>query len=403
MKSIILRTIILILFPFISVAQECNSHFPWILSDVCGYAPVVLWSFPECTDDEELIFEDNFDTDSIDKSKWGESWLRSSMDGGTVEYATFENILISNGICHLIAKRDTIIRKAIPSDPDTKILPDGKQNLRTYFYSSGALHSMDTFNYGKFEVRFRVPEGQGLWPAIWMFGGQRWNEIDMLDGYSGINNFNLGAIYDYNNDGCYAHEGESCGKEVKDVNPNLKSWHTVTFINDWYQSVWLLDGTEIHTENRFETTGGKYLSCGDEIEAGSQFNARKNLPMEMMHVIINLQIGSEHGASGPVNNFTVFPASFDIDYIRIWQRKFVNTRLVISPNPNSGKFLLSLSPSQNGPKKVTIFDLVGKEVGEYTSDANESIEIDELTLPRGFYICKLKYADFNVSGIVIIK
>ena len=37
-------------------------------------------------------------------------------------------------------------------------------------YHSGRVHSLGKidFRYGRFDVRARVPKGQGVWPAIWL-------------------------------------------------------------------------------------------------------------------------------------------------------------------------------------------------------------------------------------------
>jgi len=46
-------------------------------------------------------------------------------------------------------------------------------------YRSALLFSKDTFGYGKYDVRCKIPHGRGLWPAVWLWRGDY--EIDILE------------------------------------------------------------------------------------------------------------------------------------------------------------------------------------------------------------------------------
>src|SRR5258708_25793122 len=52
-------------------------------------------------------------------------------------------------------------------------------------YTSGIITTKDKFTqeYGYFEMRARVPHGQGLWPAFWLLhsGPLPWTEIDIFE------------------------------------------------------------------------------------------------------------------------------------------------------------------------------------------------------------------------------
>ena len=54
-----------------------------------------------------LVFEDNFDGDSLDLSKWGNIGYPGSLQGGTNQnVVTLRNAVVENGILSLIAKQD---------------------------------------------------------------------------------------------------------------------------------------------------------------------------------------------------------------------------------------------------------------------------------------------------------
>lgn len=89
-------------------------------------------------------------------------------------------------------------------DPgEVNIGPDGTMRLgvalkprtiegRTYHWGVGLVHSVESIKYGELWVRFRLPLGAGLWPAIWMYDIDQWPpEIDLLEAWSGRQQFPL--------------------------------------------------------------------------------------------------------------------------------------------------------------------------------------------------------------------
>ncbi len=48
-------------------------------------------------------------------------------------------------------------------------------------YSAGCIFSKQKFHYGIYELRFKVEEGRGVWPAFWFHGGYKNDEIDAFE------------------------------------------------------------------------------------------------------------------------------------------------------------------------------------------------------------------------------
>lgn len=48
-------------------------------------------------------------------------------------------------------------------------------------YSAGCIFSKQKFHYGLYELRFKVEEGRGVWPAFWFHGGYKNDEIDVFE------------------------------------------------------------------------------------------------------------------------------------------------------------------------------------------------------------------------------
>ena len=114
-----------------------------------------------CVDEPwQLVFSDDFDGDSLDREKWmtwypyGENgsdqcWFcRTHGEEGQV-YRD-ENAVVENGILKLVVQRESDSWYDLPRD-----------------YTSGMVHSRQAFtDYARYEIRCKIPEGDGFWPAF---------------------------------------------------------------------------------------------------------------------------------------------------------------------------------------------------------------------------------------------
>jgi beta-glucanase (GH16 family) len=240
----------------------------------------------------KLVWEDNFDGDSLDFSKWGIEV--NAFGGGNNELQIYtdrkENVRVTGGNLILEARRD-----------NASIAGTTRQ------YSSGRVRTKNRgdWKYGRIEVRAKLPAGAGLWPAIWMlptdekYGGwARSGEIDIME-FRGQNaNEILGTLH-Y---GDAWPRNTSSGKEYKLPEGNFTdAFHT--FAIEWRagQIQWFVDGKLVQTQSKWSTTGGAFPAPFDQ----------------KFHLLLNLAVGG--GFVGPVGGDTEFPAQFLIDYVRVYQ------------------------------------------------------------------------------------
>ena len=150
-----------------------------------------------------LVWSDEFDgTGAIDTGKWfhqtqlppGGSWW-----GGLIQHYTDreENAYVENGHLNLVAKKE--------------LFDDQGERKQ---YTSARLNSKFAFTYGRIEIRAKLPEGTGTWPAIWMlntnidedgaywdnqgFGTVKWpacGEIDILEHWGKNQNYISSAVH----------------------------------------------------------------------------------------------------------------------------------------------------------------------------------------------------------------
>ena len=162
-----------------------------------------------------LVWSDEFDgTGAIDSEKWfhqtqlppGGSWW-----GGIIQHYTNreDNSYLKDGYLHLVAKKETF---------------DDQGEIKQY--TSARLNSKYAFTYGRVEIRAKLPEGNGTWPAIWMLNtnidedGAYWDnqglgtvkwptcgEIDILEHWGKNQNYVSSAV----------HNASSYGYKVANV------------------------------------------------------------------------------------------------------------------------------------------------------------------------------------------
>lgn len=321
MKWIIVINIVVILYN--NAIGQCNKIPIWeqiLFPSNCQRfgAYLIPSSIPSCnTNDYVLVFEDNFNGNSLDTTKWQiQPWGQGALYGNggrNQEYNSLDNIEVSNGTLKIIAKKETVTKRAIYWKPDSEVLSDGLPNLRTYNYTSSNIWTKNKFFHGKYEMRCRVPNGMGFWPAFWVFGGQRWNEIDFFEIYGdNIDEYTCNIHHDYDGDGC----SEKCPYSNDNL-ADFSQWHTFTCEFSSMKIVWSIDNSPVRILYRISTISGWVIDCGESVAQGV-YAALKSWPIENMYIIANMAI--ETGDKSPNDN-TVFPAVFEIDYIRYYKKK----------------------------------------------------------------------------------
>ncbi|MCA9260699.1 MAG: glycoside hydrolase family 16 protein, partial [Planctomycetales bacterium] len=169
-------------------------------------------------------------------------------------------------------------------------------------YTSGALTTQKLFatQYGYFEVRAKLPAGNGLWPAFWLLPlSEQWPpEIDVFEAHGQRRNqIHVNAIL---TEGDKTAGFSSTAGGWEGTNPS-GSYQDVTvdfhtYGLDWNAAsiTWYFDGYEI---------------------------ARTVTPPSMhqeMYMLLNLAVGGPGSWPGEPNAATSFPAEMLIDYVRVF-------------------------------------------------------------------------------------
>jgi beta-glucanase (GH16 family) len=235
-----------------------------------AYAPQpTLYLNPAWT----LAWSDEFSGSALDPSKWNTCyrWGCSSRANGIHEGQWY-----GAGAVEVTAGRAVL--KASHS-----------QSAEGYPYSSGMLssHGKFSFTYGFAEGRFRLPKGKGLWPAFWLMSDSGKTEVDVMEMLGQQPNKLYMVLHSFSG-------GQHRRQYRTQLGPDYsQGWHSFGLLWQPGLLVWYVDGRE-------------------------QFRTTRNVPKEPMYLIANLAVGGDW--PGLPDRNTRFPASLEVDYIRVWQR-----------------------------------------------------------------------------------
>jgi len=185
---------------------------------------------------------------------------------------------------------------------------DWKRNRRFAEYTSSSIRTrgLHQWRYGRFEMRGRIDTRDGLWPAFWTLGSRRpWpgcGEIDIMEYYRGLLLANA----------CWS-SGKRWVAEWDDVKIPLREFKDPDWAKKFH--IWRMDWSEDRIEISVD---GKLLNTVDVAKAFNRDAEKSNPFREPHYVILNLAIG---GTQGGDPSGTDFPARFEVDYVRVYQKK----------------------------------------------------------------------------------
>lgn len=241
----------------------------------------------------QLVWSDEFDTETLDLTKWSFQYGTGSDEGLTdwgnneLQYYTDreENLFIEDGKLHIVAQRESF---------------EGKP------YTSTRIRTKDKGDwvYGRIEVRAKMPEGQGIWPAIWMLPSAenstwpRHGEIDIMELVGHEPETVHGTVH-FGGDWPF-HELEGQTYTLEDE----------TFADDFhiFSIEWKLN------EILFFVDGNHYFTVTPATVQQHGYNYPFNAAF---HLLMNVAVGGNW--PGNPDSTTEFPQTMVVDYVRVYQ------------------------------------------------------------------------------------
>jgi len=235
----------------------------------------------------QLVWSDEFGYTGLpDSTKWnydvgGHGWGNNELQFYTKQ--RLENARVEKGYLTIEARKEPW---------------EGKN------YTSARLISKEKgdWQYGKIEVRARLPKGLGTWPAIWMLGSTtplHWpddGEIDIMEHVG----FNQGFIHGSVHTKKYNHVIGTQRTDTIKVADCSEKFHV-------YAVEWNKDSVKVSVDQK------TFFRFGNE---RSGYDA---WPFDnKMHLLLNIAVGGNWGGQKGVDE-TIWPQKMEIDYVRVYQ------------------------------------------------------------------------------------
>ena len=174
-------------------------------------------------------------------------------------------------------------------------------------YTSARIRTQGKFTqqYGRFEARIQIPEGQGLWPAFWMLGAdigtQNWplcGEIDIMENIGSEPSINHGSLHmpgsgttnDSQLTGQYTLLG---GAKLGD------GFHT-------YAVEWSAAAIKFYLDDNLYETQTPATATNRTWEFDQPF-----------FIILNVAVGGSF--PGSPTSSTTFPQTMKVDWVRVYE------------------------------------------------------------------------------------
>jgi beta-glucanase (GH16 family) len=321
----------------------------------------------------DLVWSDEFDTPgktAINSANWfhqtklpaGGNWF----NGEEQHYTNrIENSFVENDNLNIVAIKESFTDQGV-----------------TKQYTSARLNSKFAFTYGRVDVRAKLPEGNGTWPAIWTlgkninesgaywqtqgFGNTSWpacGEIDIMEHGLGPVNHTSSALHTPSS---FGNTVNTASQVISDVANN---YHIYSVNWSPNQITFLVDGVGFYTYNPTVKDANTW-------------------PFDLeQYLILNIAMGGIAGAISP--SFTQSPMV--IDYVRVYQNNSLsvkdysqlNASIQVYPNPVKDIIYLKADVPIT---KLKLYDISGKHILTQIKP-KESINVSDLN--PGVYILEI--------------
>lgn len=248
-----------------------------------------------------LVWSDEFNDDGIPNiGNW--TYEKGFVRNHELQWYQPENAFCSNGFLVIEGRREWKPNPNYKADSN-----HWKTSRKGTDYTSASLttEGLQSWQYGRYEMRARIDTNAGLWPAFWTLGvAGEWpgnGEIDIMEYYRGKLLANV----------AHATKERFTPQWDSVVTPLSE------FPADWTDQfhIWRMDWDD--------TSIRLYLDDQllNETRLTDTFNPEghsiKNPFRQPHYIILNLAIGGDQGGN-PAD--TAFPSRYEIDYVRVYQK-----------------------------------------------------------------------------------
>ena len=250
-----------------------------------------------------LVWADEFEGNTIDFAKWSRE--ENNYGGGNFE------------------------RQAYRTDPRYSFVKDGNLNIAVYReahtttdgktqpYSSARLRTLNRgdWQFGRFEIRAKMPNGEGIWPAIWMMPTNSpygtWaasGEIDIVESRGSKVRETLGALHfggKWPNNVHLDHTYRFPGKDASE------DFHVYALEWNGSEISWFVDGVKWKTRKNSE-----WHSTAAPGNPSAPYDHHFHL---ILNVAVDGRFFEKEDQKADRLPAGAFPQVMQVDYVRVYQ------------------------------------------------------------------------------------
>lgn len=243
----------------------------------------------------KLVWNDGFNGPSIDSGKW--EFEVNGKGGGNNELQYYtdrkENAFIENGALVIQALKEQYT---------------GADGTRSYTSARIKTKNKGDWKYGRFDIRARLPFGQGIWPAIWMMPTDAaygsWpvsGEIDIMEELGQEPNKVYQTLHF---GGASSAHSQTGGSYVLQSGDFSEDFHLFTLEWDSTAIRWFVDDTMVLIK---------------KVDSWYTTAAPRPAPFDQrFYMIFNLAVGGNWPKSPDAT--TTFPQRLTVDYVRVFRK-----------------------------------------------------------------------------------
>ena len=259
--------------------------------------------------DWQLVWNEEFESDGRpDSSVW--NYEHGFVRNHEAQWYQSENAYQQGGKLIIEARRE---QRPNPTYRETGWY--WGQQRPTIDYTSACMTTRGKYEflYGRLEVSAKIPIASGSWPAIWTLGSRmEWpscGEIDVMEFYRINGTPHILANVAWGNDNRYQAVWDSRRIPYTHFTQHDSAWaqHFHVWRMDWDETAirLYLDDELLNEVSLSKTING---SIGRHINPFTQ----------PQYILLNLALGGDNG--GEIDD-SAFPMRYEIDYVRVYQKK----------------------------------------------------------------------------------
>ena len=270
-----------------TTVEEPLADDGWVIPSFTGYES------PSTYDGYSLTWSDEFSGTEINDDNWGYDIGGSGWGNNELQYHTNRNTYLKDGLLVIRAQQEAYRGRNYTS---SRLKTQGKQN----------------FKYGRIDVRARLPEGAGIWPALWMLGENitdvgwpKSGEIDIMEMVGGNSSQDRHPDGDRTAHGTMHWNNNGLNGSYSPVNTGKSEILSTSLSEEFhvFSIQWDVNGI------------GWYI---DDVQYSYKTINSTQPFREEFFFIMNIAVGGDW--PGSPNSSTVFPQRMVIDYVRVFQK-----------------------------------------------------------------------------------